>query len=71
MAADTPEHELIVASRVKGAAVYNGAGERIGHIEDLSIDKTSGVVRYALLSAGGFLGIGDKLHPLPWAVLTA
>lgn len=60
---------LITASRVKGTDVYNSAGERIGHVEDLSIEKSSGQVRYALMSFGGFLGIGDKLHPLPWQVL--
>ncbi len=62
-------HALITASRVKGTPVFNRAGERIGHIEDLSIDKASGQVRYALLAFGGFLGIGDRFHPLPWSVL--
>jgi hypothetical protein len=65
---DSP-HALITASRVNGAAVYNPAGERIGHIDDLSIDKVSGQVRYALLAFGGFLGIGETFHPLPWPVL--
>jgi hypothetical protein len=41
----------------------------VGHIEDVSIEKQSGQVRYALMSADGFLGLGDKLHPLPWGVL--
>ncbi len=63
------DNNLITSSRVKGTSVYNHAGEKIGHIEDLSIEKVSGQVRYALMSFGGFLGIGDKLHPLPWAVL--
>jgi hypothetical protein len=66
---DHKVHDLILASRVKGAAVHNAAGDHIGHIEDLSIEKASGQVRYALLSCGGFLGIGDKLHPLPWPML--
>lgn len=61
---------LILSSRVKGSTVFNTEGERIGHIEDLSIDKQTGQVRYALMSFGGFLGIGDKLHPLPWTVMT-
>lgn len=63
------DHALITSSRVKSSDVYNTAGERIGHVEDLSIEKVSGQVRYALMSFGGFLGIGDKLHPLPWQVL--
>jgi sporulation protein YlmC with PRC-barrel domain len=66
--ADLP-HTLITASRVNGTPVYNRAGERIGHIEDLSIDKVSGQVRFALLAFGRFLGIGDRFHPLPWSVL--
>jgi hypothetical protein len=62
-------HPLITASRVNGTPVFNRAGERIGHIEDLSIDKVTGQVRYALLAFGGFLGIGDRFHPLPWSML--
>ena len=62
-------HALITASRVHGTPVFNRAGERIGHIEDLSIDKVSGQVRYALLAFGGFLGIGDRFHPLDWSLL--
>ena len=62
-------HPMITASRVNGTPVFNRAGERIGHIEDLSIDKVTGQVRYALLAFGGFLGIGDRYHPLEWSVL--
>jgi hypothetical protein len=45
-------------------------GERIGHIERLMIDKITGKVSYAVLSFGGFLGMGTNLLPLPWARLT-
>jgi hypothetical protein len=69
MAQDTSTHKLITAKRVTGTAVFNTAGDRIGHVEDLSIDKVSGQVIYALMSFGGFLGIGEELHPLPWSVL--
>ena len=62
-------HDLIMANRVTDTPVFNRAGDRIGHIDNLSIDKVSGQVVYALLSFGGFLGIGDKLHPLPWGRL--
>jgi hypothetical protein len=62
-------HPLIAASRVSGTAVYNPAGERLGSVEDVMIDKQSGQVVYALLSFGGFLGIGGKRHPLPWQAL--
>jgi hypothetical protein len=69
MAEESSPHPLITASRVKDAPVYNRDGDRIGHIEDLSIDKLSGHVVYALMSFGGFLGIGERFHPLPWNVL--
>jgi hypothetical protein len=41
----------------------------IGHIERLMIDKVSGQVSYAVMSSGGFLGMGAKLLPLPWGRL--
>jgi sporulation protein YlmC with PRC-barrel domain len=69
MAIETSDHILITASRVEGTPVFNGQGDRIGHIEDLSIDKVSGKVRYALLSFGGFLGVAARIHPIPWDVL--
>ena len=65
----TSAHGLITSSRVKGSPVFNLSGDRIGHVEDLSIQKASGQVVYALLSFGGVLGIGEKFHPLPWSVL--
>jgi sporulation protein YlmC with PRC-barrel domain len=60
---------LIAGSRVQGTSVYNAAGESLGSIEDVMIDKRSGNVAYAIMSFGGFLGLGDKYHPLPWSVL--
>lgn len=69
MTGATSNHPLITAKRVTGTPVVNLEGDRIGHIEDLSINKVSGQVIYALLSFGGFLGIGERFHPLPWAVL--
>lgn len=65
----TSDHKLITASRVEGTPVLNREGERIGHVEDLSIDKLTGQVRYALISFGGFLGVAARIHPVPWSVL--
>lgn len=62
-------HSLILASRVTGTPVFSKAGERIGHVDDLSINRVSGQVIYAIMSFGGFLGIGEKFHPLPWSIL--
>jgi sporulation protein YlmC with PRC-barrel domain len=58
--------ELIAASRVNGTAVYDNTGERLGSVYDVLLDKVSGRADYAILSFGGFLGIGDRYHPLPW-----
>jgi hypothetical protein len=63
------DHTLILGSRVMGTPVFNKAGERIGHIDDLSINRISGQVTYAIMSFGGFLGIGERFHPLPWSIL--
>ena len=63
------EHPLIPAKRVNGSAVFNQAKEKIGQIEDVAIDKKTGRVAYAILSFGGFLGLGGKHQPLPWSVL--
>jgi sporulation protein YlmC with PRC-barrel domain len=59
----------IAADRVEGTEVYNTQGEHLGEVEDVIIDKQSGKVAYAVMSFGGFLGIGEKYHPVPWSML--
>lgn len=61
--------ENIRASRVEDTAVHNTAGERLGTISDLVIGKRDGKVKYAIMSFGGFLGVGEDYHPLPWEKL--
>ena len=61
---------LISADKVVGTAVYDAAGERLGTIDSIMLNKRSGKVAYAVMSFGGFLGIGERYHPLPWNVLT-
>jgi sporulation protein YlmC with PRC-barrel domain len=60
----------ILASRVKGTNVYNSAGEKIGHVEDVVLDKQSNRIMFAALGFGGFLGMGEKFHPIPWSLLS-
>ena len=60
---------LIAADQVEGTHVYNPAGENLGTVEDVMIDKPSGKIAYAVVSFGGFLGIGDRHYPLPWEKL--
>ena len=62
-------HQLIASDRVEGTAVRRPNGDMIGHIERLMIDKVSGQVSYAVMSSGGFLGMGARLLPLPWGRL--
>ena len=69
--AETDETDRLIASnKVEGTAVYNRQGERLGSIYNFMVDKRSGQVEYAVLSFGGFLGIGEDYYPLPWKALT-
>ena len=61
---------VISSKKVEGTTVYNAAGDKLGSIDDLVIDKSSGLVRYVALEFGGFLGIGTERYPLPWAKLS-
>ncbi len=60
---------LIAASKVNGTHVYNREDNSLGSIYDVMINKRSGMAEYAILSFGGFLGMGKDYHPLPWHVL--
>ncbi len=64
------KHNLIASDRIEGTPVRRASGDKIGKIERLMLDKVSGNVAYAILSFGGFLGIGNKHLPVPWARLT-
>ena len=69
--ANADETDRLIASyKVEGTAVYNRAGERLGSVQNVMIDKYSGQVAYAVMSFGGFLGVGERYHPLPWRALT-
>ena len=59
----------ILASKVKGTPVYNGAGEKIGTVEDIVLDKLSNQIMFAALGFGGFAGLGEKYYPVPWSML--
>ena len=61
--------KAILASKVKGTPVYNKAGERIGEVEDIVLDKKSDHIMFAALGFGGVLGIGEKYAPVPWSML--
>ena len=61
---------LIESDRVEGTAVFDSRGSKIGTIKRLMIDKLSGKVAYSVMSFGGFLGIGEQEHVVPWSKLT-
>jgi hypothetical protein len=61
---------LIESDRVDGTEVYGAEGEHIGEIKRMMIDKVTGKVAYCVMSFGGFLGLGEKEHMLPWQTLT-
>ena len=61
-----PDHHLISSEDVEGTNVYSPGSEKFGEIDHLMIDKVSGRVTYAVLSFGGFLGLGHSHYPLPW-----
>jgi len=59
-------HRLVASDRVEGTQVRRSDGTKVGTVERLMIDKTSGKVAYAVLTFGGFMGVGAKHIPVPW-----
>ena len=60
---------LIESDRVEGTAVYDPNGNHLGSIKRLMIEKISGKVAYAVMSFGGFLGMCEESHTIPWGKL--
>ena len=60
---------LIGSDKVEGTAVYGADQKKIGKLERVMIDKFSGKVAYAVLSFGGFMGMGEDYYPVPWTTL--
>jgi sporulation protein YlmC with PRC-barrel domain len=67
---DRPAPMVISASTLIGNDVFNHKGEDLGNLKEIMLDTHSGEVCYAVLSFGGFLGMGDKLFAVPWSELT-
>ena len=60
---------LIGSDKVEGTAVYGPDDRKIGTVQRVMIDKISGKVAYAVVSFGGFLGMGENYYPMPWPKL--
>lgn len=65
-----PGPELMGANTLIGNDVYNQKDENLGDIKEIMLDVRSGRVSYAVLSFGGFLGMGEKLFAVPWTALS-
>lgn len=65
-----PGPQVMAADTLTGDEVVNAAGESLGEINHIMLDVPSGRIAYAVLSFGGFLGMGDKLFAIPWSALT-
>jgi hypothetical protein len=59
-------HRLVASDRVERTVVRRSDGTKVGTIERLMIDKATGNVAYAVLSFGGFMGVGVKHIPVSW-----
>jgi len=68
-AADVP-WKLVKSSTFVGADVENPKGEDLGDIKDVVIDRATGRIAYAVISFGGFMGLGDKLFAVPWGAFS-
>jgi hypothetical protein len=64
-----PNRQLISSEDVEGTKVYGTGDKHIGQVDHLMIDKVSGRVAYAVISFGGFLGLGHSHYPVPWGTL--
>ena len=69
MTTSTGHTAAIRAKKVIGTGVKDAKGKKIGQIEDIVLDKQSNNIMFAVVSFGGFLGMAEKYHPLPWSSL--
>ncbi|MCO5396968.1 PRC-barrel domain-containing protein [Ralstonia soli] len=70
VASSGPGPELMAADTLEGDRVVNLNGEDLGKITDIMLDVQRGRIAYAVMSVGGFLGIGDKLFAVPWSAMS-
>jgi sporulation protein YlmC with PRC-barrel domain len=68
--ADHTMPDIVKGTKILGKPVQNLEGKDLGKIEDLAIDEIEGDIRYAVLSFGGVLGVGEKYFAIPWEALT-
>ena len=69
MASAAETTTLVASDKMQGTKIYSATGDNLGSVDDLMIDEKSGTIAYAIMSVGGFLGIGSRYYPLPWSML--
>jgi sporulation protein YlmC with PRC-barrel domain len=69
MATASGHTTAITASRVLDTDVFDASGHKIGEVKDIVLDKTSNNIMFAVVGFGGFLGMGERYHPVPWSEL--
>lgn len=72
---DTPastagDGRLLSLGEVAGQQIFDRSGAKLGAIKDAYVDKITGRIEFVIGATGGFLGVGEKFHPLPWSSLT-
>ena len=63
------DSHMIFAGDLTGKTLFDRAGHKLGSIKEVLVDKVTGQVEFVLGATGGFLGVGEKFHPLPWGLL--
>lgn len=66
----TTQEPAICASDVIGTDINDQTGHKIGEVKDIVLDKRSNNIMFGVVAFDGFLSIGEKYHPVPWAMLT-
>ena len=72
----SPEHtplgdaRLVPIGEVTGMTLFDRAGGKLGALKEVYVDKLTGKIEFVIAASGGFLGVGDKFHPIPWTSLT-
>ncbi len=65
-----PGPRLLTANTLTGNRVVNHADETLGHIEEIMLDTELGLIAYAVMASGGFLGLSERLFAIPWSAMT-
>ena len=63
------DSHLIASGGLSGQPLFDRAGDKLGIIKEFYLNRVTGQVEFVLGATGGFLGVGEKFHPLPWALL--